>query len=296
MEIETFRPKSKVLLDVMNGLGFPTKNIILLFAKYGSGKSSLLLDLVYDFYKQKGKKALWIDTEGGMDIYIALNKPMLERKYGVEGEPIILRKIVDLKELFTFFGMDVEFEISDSGMTTIKYIGEAMIKDPNDRRKKIPYSEAQDLIEKEDVGMIVIDSITMPFKAKFTGGREQLPGRSSAYGLLLAKLNTLTDKYNLITFITAHESLTPGGYDKPTAVGASTLKYMSKFWLYLEKPAFTNPRMTGFRRVYLVRFPNANDWSRKGVLEFTENGVVDSSEDEIEERRKEIQREKREGR
>jgi hypothetical protein len=53
--------------------------------------------------------------------------------------------------------------------------------------------------------------------------------------------------------------------------------------------------MTGFRRVYLVRFPNVNDWSKRGVIEFTNKGVVDSDENEIEERRKEIQKERKEG-
>ena len=45
MSIETFIPSSKVLQDITCGLGFPTKNIILIFARYGAGKSSLLLDL-----------------------------------------------------------------------------------------------------------------------------------------------------------------------------------------------------------------------------------------------------------
>jgi hypothetical protein len=150
-----------------------------------------------------------------------------------------------------------------------------------------------ELIKEQNIGMVVLDSVTMPFKVKFAGGREQLPARSSAYALLLARIGVYTEGMNLVTFVTAHESLVPMvSYEKPTAIGASTLKYMSKFWYSLERPAFSNPKMTGFRRVYLVRFPNVNDWSRKGVIEFTPQGMVDSSEEEIEKRRAEIQKER----
>ena len=295
-EIDSFIPSSKVLKEVTCGIGFPYKNIILFFAKYGAGKSSLLLDLAYDFFKQDKKKVLWIDTEGGMDIYLKLNESMLKNKYSMKESPIILKKIVDLKEIFKFIGMDVDFEVSNSGMVNVKYYGDATVPDEKDRRRRVPYSEFDELIKKEDIGMVVIDSITMPFKSKFAGGREQLPGRSSAYALLLTRIALYTEKHDLITFITSHESLSPdASYEKPTAVGASTMKYVSKFWYYLEKPAFSNPKMTGFRRVYLVRFPNVNDWSKRGVIEFTNKGVVDSDESEIEERRKEIQKERKEG-
>jgi hypothetical protein len=294
-KLETFVPTSKVLQEITCGLGFPKKNVILWFARYGAGKSSLLLDLAYDFFKQEKKKVLWLDTEGGMDIYVALNEPMLKAKYGVKENPIVLRKIVDLKDIFKFVGMDVDFEVSNTGTVSVKYYGDATIPNPKDKRKKIPYSEFAETLKNEDVGMFVLDSVTMPFKSRFAGGREQLPGRSSAYALLLSRIAVFTEGYNLVTFITSHESLSPDAmYEKPTAVGASTMKYLSKFWYYLEKPSFSNPKMTGFRRVYLVRFPNERDWSRKGVIEFTDKGVIDSDEEEIEKRRAEIQKEHKE--
>jgi RecA/RadA recombinase len=292
-KLDSFIPSSKVLREITCDIGFPRRNIILWFARYGAGKSSLLLDLAFDFAKQHKQKVLWIDTEGGMDIYIKLNEKMLKDKYGVKEDPIILKKIVDLKDIFKFFGMDVDFEISKEGMVNVKYYGDTKVPDEKDRRRRVIYSEASELIRKEDIGMMVIDSITLPFKSKFAGGREQLPGRSSAYSLLLTRVGLYTEELNLITFITAHESLVPSvNYEKPTAVGSSIMKYMSKFWYAIEKPAFSNPKMTGFRRIYLVRFPNVNDWSRKGVIEFTEKGIIDSSEKEIEERRKEIAKEK----
>jgi archaellum biogenesis ATPase FlaH len=294
-EIRSFVPSSEVLKEVTSGLGFPEGNIILWFAKYGAGKSSLLLDLAYDYFKQTKKKVLWVDTEGAMDIYETLNEAMLKKKYGVRDKPTVLVKITDLKKLFEFVGMKVDFETSGTGTVTVKYLGDATVRDEKDKRRKVPYSEFAELVKKEDVGVFVLDSVTHIFRTRLGGGREQLPARSVAYSFLLTRLLEYADEFGLIVFLTAHEQLTPQEtYEKPKAVGASVLKHASKFWYYIEKPAFSNPKMVGFRRIYAVRFPNVADWSRRGVIEFTEDrGIIDSSEDEIEKRRAEIQKERK---
>jgi RecA/RadA recombinase len=152
--------------------GIPTEAITALKGEAESGKSEFCHQLVVNNFKYHGRKAAWISTENmtfSPDRIAEMSKAV-----NVKIDP----------------NKDVLFVSSGSVASTNKLF--------------LAYQALARRVENEkiDLGLIVIDSFSAPFRKEF-GDRSQLPDRAREEGRHLGYLDGFAKKYNCAVVITA---------------------------------------------------------------------------------------------
>jgi hypothetical protein len=96
--------------------------------------------------------------------------------------------------------------------------------------------KAEDIIKKENIKLIVIDSLTASFRSDYTG-RGELAGRQQKLNRHLHKLQRLADVYNLAVYVTNQVMARPDVmFGDPTApVGGHIVGHQATYRVYLRK-------------------------------------------------------------
>jgi DNA repair protein RadA len=155
---------------IMKG-GVPTEAITMVKGEYASGKSQLGFQLAVNCLKYLKRKVIWVETETGT---------------------FTPDRILEMAKAV---GLVIDDE------KDILHVGSQNISTPYSLMLAIE-RVAQEIEKKNlDVGLIVIDSFTAPFRYFYTG-REMLPDRDKEEGRQLGFLDHLAKKYNLAVFLT----------------------------------------------------------------------------------------------
>jgi len=193
-------------LDNLLGGGIETKTITEFYGEFGSGKTQLChqLSVNVQLPREKGgfgKKALYIDTEGTF-------RP---------------DRIVEIAE---GAGLDPEKTLEN-----VLYVRAVS----SDHQMEV-IREASEIIEKENIGLLIIDSIMSHFRAEYPG-RENLAKRQQKLNTHLNVLRNLAWVYNIAVVITNQVMAKPDVFygDPTVAIGGHVLYHVPGVRVYLKK-------------------------------------------------------------
>jgi len=203
--ISKITTNSKSLNELLGG-GVETMAITEMYGRFSSGKSQLGFQLAVNVQKPQeegglGGGVLFIDSE-------ATFRP---------------ERIVQLAESE---GMDAE--------SVLKNIHVA--RSENSDHQIILLERSSELIEKNNIKLIVIDSLTSHFRADYLG-RGALGERQQKLNKHVHMLQKLSEKYNLAVYVTNQVMDNPGILfgDPTTPIGGHVLAHMSTYRLYVRK-------------------------------------------------------------
>jgi len=185
--------------------GVPAEQVTELHGENGSGKSQTAMSLAINVQlpEDRGgvdKQAIYIDTEGSM----------------------ITKRLAEMAEAK---GLD-----PDEALGNI-FISQTI--DHNDLGNKV--KEAKKLCSQEDIGIIIIDSISSHYRAEFSG-RDELGERQDAIGEVIKDLKELVRAHGVAVVYTNQVYHNPGGGygDNTIAWGGNIIGHNSTFRIYLQ--------------------------------------------------------------
>ncbi|UCD07846.1 MAG: DNA repair and recombination protein RadA [Candidatus Aenigmatarchaeota archaeon] len=193
-------------LDALIGGGVETQSIIEAHGAYGSGKSQLAHQLAVTVQLPKEKGGL-----GGKSIFIDT-----ENTFRPE-------RIMDMAKAI---GLDPKKAL-DNVLVARAY---------NSDHQMLLVEKSEEFIKKNNVRVIIVDSLTSPFRADYTG-RGTLANRQQKLNRHLHKLQRLADVYNLAIYVTNQVMARPDILfgDPTTPIGGHILGHQATFRLYLRK-------------------------------------------------------------
>jgi len=225
-------------LDKLLGGGVETQAITECYGQYGSGKTQIGFQLSVNVQLPPekgglGKNVLFIDTE---NTFSPLRIVSMAKAKGLDPQKT-------LKNIFVARAYNAEHQ-----MFIVEKINEE--------------------IEKRNIGLIVVDSLTSHFRADYVG-RAELAERQQKLNKHLHRLQRLADAYNLAVYITNQVMADPSViFGDPTrAVGGHVLAHLSSYRIYLRRGR------KGTRIARMVDAPNLPE--AETVFKITENGIED---------------------
>jgi len=228
-------------LDELLGGGVETGTVTEFFGEYGTGKTQLCMQLSVNVQLPKDKgglnaKVIYIDAEGTF---------RWER----------------IEAMAKAVGLD-----PDKAMANIYWI-RAISSD----HQMAVVEEIMDLIPKENVGLVVVDSVTGHFRAEYPG-RENLAVRQQKLNRHLHQLARIADIYGIAVVVTNQVMARPDVfYGDPTqAVGGHVLAHAPGVRVQLRKSR-------GNRRIArVVDAPHLPEG--EAIFAITEEGIKDVEE------------------
>jgi len=229
---------SKELNNLIGG-GVETQAITEAFGKFSSGKSQLAFQLSVNAQLPKDKGGL----EGGVLFVDTENTFRPER----------------IVQMATALGVD-----PDTALKNI-FVGRAY----NSDHQMLLVEKSEDLIKKNNIKLIIVDSLMSAFRSDYIG-RGELAERQQKLNKHLHMLQKMADMHNLAVYVTNQVMDRPDIlFGDPTApVGGNILAHQSTYRLYLR-------RSKEDRRIAkLVDSPNLPDG--ECVFRCTPEGLADA--------------------
>ncbi len=225
-------------LDALLGGGIETGSITECYGAFGSAKTQLAHQLSVNVQLPKNQgglngNALYIDTE---QTFRPERIIQMAEALGLKGEDV-------LKNIFVARAYNSDHQI-------------------------LLVEKAKDIIKKENIRLIIVDSVTAHFRADYSG-RGNLAERQQKLNKHLHTLQRYADAYNLAVYITNQVMAKPDVFfgDPTEAVGGHVLHHAATFRVYLRKSK-------GNKRIArLVDSPNLPDG--EAVFVVTEEGIRD---------------------
>jgi len=193
-------------LDTLLGGGVETQAITESYGAFGSGKTQMGFQLAVNVQLPKDKGGLngnviWIDSE----------------------QTFRPERIVQIAK-----GQNLD---TDKVLKNI-FVSRAF----NSEHQMLLVEKAPEMIEKNNIKLVVIDSLTSHFRADFVG-RGELAGRQQKLNKHLHQLQRLADAFNLAVYVTNQVMARPDVlFGDPTApVGGHVLGHMATYRMYLRR-------------------------------------------------------------
>lgn len=225
-------------IDNLLGGGVETQAITEAYGAYGSGKTQLGFQLAVNIQlpKERGGlegNVLWIDSE---HTFRPERIAQIAKALGLDPEKT-------LKNIFVARAFNAEHQM-------------------------FLIEKSPEVIEKNNIKLIVIDSLTSHFRADFIG-RGELAERQQKLNKHLHQLQRLADAYNLAVYVTNQVMADPSVLfgDATRAVGGHVLGHMSTYRIYLRRGK------EGLRIARLVDSPDLPEG--EAVFKITEEGIKD---------------------
>ncbi|MBC5792880.1 MAG: DNA repair and recombination protein RadA [Nanohaloarchaea archaeon] len=193
-------------LDDLLGGGVDTQSITEFYGEYGSGKTQIGHQLSVNVQKPEG--------EGGLD-----------------------RDVIYIDTEDTFVPQRIEDMAEDQGMDVEETLDRIHVARAfNSDHQMLLADEAQDICQSEDIGLIVVDSLTAQFRAEYVG-RGELAQRQQKLNRHMATLLRLANSHNAAVVVTNQVMSNPDQmFGDPTkAIGGHIVAHNSATRLYLRK-------------------------------------------------------------
>jgi DNA repair protein RadA len=193
-------------LDALLGGGIETQAITEMHGAFGSGKSQLAHQL-------------------------SVSAQLPKDKGGLEGKVIF----IDTEQTFRperIKQMAVGLELDPEKVMESIFVARAY----NSDHQVLLIEKAEELIKKEDVKLVVVDSLTAAFRSDYTG-RGTLADRQQKLNRHMHKLQRLADVYNLAVYVTNQVMSRPDIlFGDPTApIGGHIVGHQATYRVYLRK-------------------------------------------------------------
>src|SRR3972149_4075158 len=193
-------------IDTLLGGGIETQAITEAYGQFASGKSQLGFQLAVNVQLPLekgglGKNCLFIDTENTFSPNRIVG---IAKSFKLEPEKV-------LKNIFVARAYNSEHQV-------------------------LLVEKANEMIEQNKIGIIIIDSLTSHFRADFVG-RGELAPRQQQLNKHLHLLQRLADAHNLAIYVTNQVMADPSVLfgDPIRAVGGNILAHQATYRLYLRK-------------------------------------------------------------
>ncbi|MBM3304073.1 MAG: DNA repair and recombination protein RadA [Candidatus Aenigmarchaeota archaeon] len=227
--------------ELLGGGGLETQAITECYGSFGSGKSQLAHQLAVNVQLPKeqgglGGKAIFIDTE----------------------QTFRPSRLVDMAKAK---GLDPEDVMKNV------YMARAY----NSDHQIVLVEKAEDIIRKENIKLIVIDSLTASFRSDYTG-RGELASRQQKLNRHMHKLQRLADVYNLAVYVTNQVMARPDVmFGDPTApIGGHIVGHQATYRVYLRKSKEDK------RIAKLIDSPCLPE--AETIFRVTKDGIIDAEE------------------
>jgi DNA repair protein RadA len=225
-------------LDELLGGGVETMAITEMYGKFSSGKSQLGFQLVVNAQRAPeqgglGGSVLFVDSE-------ATFRP---------------DRIIQMAEAQ---GMDPQEVLRNIHVARAE----------NSDHQMILLEKSEETIQKNNIKLIVVDSLTSQFRADYIG-RGALSERQQKLNKHVHMLQKLSEKYNLAVYVTNQVMDNPGILfgDPTTPIGGHVLAHMSTYRIYVRKSKEDK------RIARLVDSPNLPEG--EAVFRVTPKGLTD---------------------
>lgn len=193
-------------VDELLGGGVETQTLTEVFGGYGSGKTQMAFQLAVNVQKGEddgglGKGCVFIDTES------------------------------------TFRPERVEQIAESAGMSPEEVMERIFVaRAYNSDHQVLLVEEIDDIIEENDIGLVIMDSLTSQFRADYTG-RGKLAERQQKLNRHLHELQRVSEVYNVAVFVSNQVMSKPNVlFGDPTeAIGGHILHHATSFRMYLRK-------------------------------------------------------------
>ena len=196
---------SKSLDDLLGG-GVETQAILEAYGAFGSGKSQIAHQL-------------------------AVNVQLPREKGGVEGKAIFIdteqtfrpERIVDMSKAL---GLDTQTALENI------FIARAY----NSDHQILLVEKAEEILKKENVKIVIVDSLTASFRSDYTG-RGTLANRQQKLNRHIHSLQKLADVYNVAIYVTNQVMSNPAiMFGDPTApIGGHIVGHQATYRVYLRR-------------------------------------------------------------
>lgn len=246
-EVGDYISTGSKIIDTIFPEGIPVGVLSMGFGQKDVGKTLLCYQLASALYKNREQKTLMIDTEGFGSQVDTRNRILdffVDRWDLDRRAPIDFLFPTDLDELAEYVGKDFELVIKGKQNTVRANIW--------DETEELESPLALQLDE-EDYGLMIVDSISQPFKEKIAVPPQQnFSTRSSLMSSILGRLSPLVKEKNIAGFVTSHESKNPANpYETGAPFGPENIVYTVKYIMQIrgnpkkEKRTFVRFRYPG---------------------------------------------------
>ncbi len=193
-------------LDALLGGGVETQAITEMHGAFGSGKSQLAHQLAVSVQLPKEKGGL-----GGKAIFIDTEQTFRPER---------------IQQMSEALGLDPEKTMENI------FVARAY----NSDHQVLLAEKAEEILKRENVKLIIIDSVTSSFRSDYTG-RGTLANRQQKLNRHLHQLQRLADVYNAAIYVTNQVMARPDVlFGDPTApIGGHILGHQATFRVYLRK-------------------------------------------------------------
>ncbi len=196
---------SKTLDDLLGG-GVETQAILEAYGAFGSGKSQIAHQL-------------------------AVNVQLPKEKGGVEGKAVF----IDTEQTFRperIVDMAKALEMDPQEALNNVFIARAY----NSDHQILLAQKAEEILKKENVKIIIVDSLTASFRSDYTG-RGTLANRQQKLNRHIHHLQKLADVYNVAVYVTNQVMSNPAiMFGDPTApIGGHIVGHQATYRLYLRR-------------------------------------------------------------
>lgn len=253
-------------LNVVNKLfgeeAYNSDVISALFGKPSMGKT-LLAFQDSEYIASLGHNVLYIDTEGSASEMIRKWHPIFKERFKIERGKVYLLRIEGIEELMKVFGLDVHIE---------RKKGKLEFRVESDKRES--GSEIEKTLEDYNIKFMVIDSISEPLRI-FTTAQQDAPAKADATAQLMHSIKRLMNKMDIPVLVTAHASFNPANpYETGAEVrGGIVVKHTVKRLLYIDRRE--KKGLENYRRLWLVRSADTEEWKCATVVKITDLGYFD---------------------
>ncbi len=183
------------LLDIMLCGGYETDVISTIYGPAGCGKTTLCLLSMLATIRDRQKKVIYIDTEGGFSI------ARLEQLSLGELRPVLENVL--------------------------------LLKPTTFAEQKVVFEKLRELID-ERIGLIVVDSICMLYRLERGKGDEMTAALNRELGAQLSYLTEIARKKNIPILLTNQVYSVFDDRDRVNMIGGDILKYSSKCLIELQ--------------------------------------------------------------
>lgn len=241
-----YKSSLEALNKLFNGMAYSTSEIFALYGLPNIGKTLLGTQEAFWFANQ-GVNVLYIDTEGSFITALKTWKDRFMKRFQKKGE-IYAVSYLNLEDLMRFLGYNIDINLRGNKVE----VSSDLIKGN---------SEFEEFIKNNNIGFVVLDSVSAPIRNKFPSAQQNFPARADITSMIYAGL-LRAQAYGVVILTIHHATLNPANpYEIHAEVrGGIVVQYYSKRIVYMDMRE--KKGMEHIRRFWLVRSPNARSWSR----------------------------------